>query len=114
MLDEIRHWLQQIREWIDPWVRRLRQNTERRDQTRRERITAWRAAVDHDDFEYRQFADSDTYATLRVHLPNDLKQEIDQWRNPNVVVLPPEVGRSLTQSRLLEEIARIEQDWGLI
>jgi hypothetical protein len=114
MLSVISPWWQRIRDWIGPWVRRLCQNTEQRDQARRERIAAWRAAVDRDDFEHRQFADSDAYATLRSHLPEDLQQEIDRWRNPYMVVVPARGGRDLGQARLLQEIARVERDWGLI
>ena len=84
------------------------------DQARRERIAAWRAVVDRDDFEPRQFADSDVYATLRGHLPEDLQQEIDQWRNPMMVVARPRGGRDSRQVRLLQEITRLEGQWGLI
>ena len=70
--------------------------------------------MDRDDFDHRQFADSDAYATLRGYLPDDLKQDIDKWRNPYPIVAPPRSGRDLRQSRLLEEIAKKERDWGLI
>jgi hypothetical protein len=114
MITKASPWLQRIRGWIDPLVRRLCQNTERRDQTRRERIAAWRAVVDRDDFEPQQFAQSDAYATLCGHLPEGLQQEIDKWRNPMMIMMPPRSGRFSAQSRLLEEIARKERDWGLI
>jgi hypothetical protein len=41
MLTKVSPWLLRIRDWIDPLVRRLCQNTERRDQMRRERIATW-------------------------------------------------------------------------
>jgi hypothetical protein len=84
------------------------------DQARRERIATWRTAVDRDDFEYRQFADSDAYATLRGYLPEDLQQEIDTWQNPMMVVARPRGGRDPRQARLLQEVARLEGQWGLI
>jgi hypothetical protein len=99
---------------IAPWVQWGVEKRRHRREARRERIAAWRAAVDRDDFEPRQFAGSDAYATLRAYLPEDLRQEIDGWRNPTMFVAPPRAGRYPIQGRLLQEIARIERKWGLI
>ena len=83
-------------------------------QARRDRIAAWRAAVDRDDFEHQTFAHSNAYATLRGHLPEDLWQEIDRWRDPYVFIAQPRRGRDPRQARLLQEIDRVEREWGLI
>jgi hypothetical protein len=115
MITVIGSWWPRIRDWLlGPVVRWLCQTTQQRDQARRERIAAWRAAVGRDDFEPRQFAGSDAYATLRAHLPEDLRQEIDGWRNPTMFVAPPRAGRYPIQARLLQEIARVEREWGFV
>jgi hypothetical protein len=90
------------------------QSSQQRDQARREQLAAWCAAVDRDDFNSTQFAHSNTYATLRGHLPEELQQEIDSWRNPRKVEVVVGEGRHPIQSRLLKEIARVEREWGLI
>jgi hypothetical protein len=89
-------------------------NKQTNSESRRERIAAWRTAVDRDDFDYRQFADSNAYATLRSYLPEDLQHQIDQWRDPRMIVVPAKDGRSPFQNYLLQEIAKVEQNWGLI
>lgn len=113
-LARVSPWLSRIRGLIDPLLRWICRNKERLDQARRERIAAWRVAVDRDDFEPQQFAQSDVYASLRGHLPEVLQQQIDRWRNPMMIVASPRRGRFSIQSRLLEEIARVEQEWGLV
>jgi hypothetical protein len=96
-----------LRQW-------LCRDYQQREQARRAQIVAWRAALDRDDFQHQRFAHSNEYATLRDHLPEDLRDEIDRWRNPMMVVAVPPGGRDSRQARLLQEIARIERAWGLL
>jgi hypothetical protein len=80
---------------------------------RRERIATWYAAVSPDDFDRRLFVASEAYATLKVHLPEALQQELERSRNPMYVVALPISGIDSIQARLLEEIAKVEWYWGL-
>jgi hypothetical protein len=111
-------WKGEIKTAIVSWVQRRLQNITQsgqlRAQAKRERIAAWRAAVDRDDFDHLQFAHSNAYATLRGYLPEDLQQEIDRWRDPMMVIASPRRGRDSRQVRLLQEIARVEREWRLI
>jgi hypothetical protein len=99
---------------IAPWVQWGVEKRRRRFESRREQITAWRTAVDRDDFRYQLFAQGNVYATLRPHLPGDLRQTIDQWRSPGIVTSLARMGRDPIQVRLLEEIAKVERKWGLV
>jgi hypothetical protein len=111
-------WKGEVKTTIVSWVQRRLQNITQsgqlKAQARRERIAAWRAAVDRDDFDHLQFAHSNAYATLRDYLPEDLQQEIDRWGNPMTFVVRPRDGRDSRQARLLQEIAKVEKQWGLI
>jgi len=80
----------------------------------RERLAEWYAAVRREDFKRQQFATSEAYATLKHHLPEALQQELDQSRDPYIVFVPSGTGIDPIQTRLLEEIARVEREWGLI
>ena len=99
---------------IAPWVQWGVEKKRLRRASRQDQIAAWRTAVDRDDFAYQPFAQGNAYATLRPHLPKDLRQTIDQWKNPGIVTSLPVMGRDPIQVRLLEEIARVERKWGLI
>jgi hypothetical protein len=120
--------MQQVIDFFDPQAQLQREQAykervdcnaatrldQQKDTRRLERLAAWYAAVDHDDFVRRQFAESNAYATLRFHLPEDLQQEIDGWRTPNMFFMPQRTGHDPRQSRLLQEIARVEREWGLM
>ena len=75
-----------------------------------DRIETWYAAVRGDGFDRRQFATSEEYATLKHHLPLALQQEIDQSREPNMVIVPLKTGVDPLRVRLLEEIAMLERE----
>jgi hypothetical protein len=80
----------------------------------RERVATWYAAVRREDFNWRQFAASEAYATLRAELPEDLRQEIDAAREPAHFIAEARNGVDRYRARLLDTIAAIERRWGLM
>ena len=85
----------------------------RRDQ-RRKRIEDWRAAVRgfYSGDTYGYFAATDTYSEMRPHLRPEV---IEMLETPRMSTVGNEArGDVAYRSALLDEIARIEGEWGLI
>lgn len=85
-----------------------------RQQYRRELIQTWRDAIErHDDFtsEENSFGDTDAYASLRPHMSEEV---IKKFEAPRTVYVSGGRGESVKKQMLLDEIARIESNWGLV
>ena len=115
MLQDLERFNKMMQQAFDFRDQAYKEQVERNATTyQRERLAEWYAAVRREDFKRQQFATSEAYATLKHHLPEALQQELDQSRNPWIILVPSGTGIDPIQTRLLEEIARVEREWGLI
>lgn len=83
--------------------------------TRRAQINAWRAAIEAEQYDYidyrSRFLSSTTYSTLRPHLPEDIRRKVEA---PRTYYVGAARGGNVRKLLLLDEIARIERQWGLL
>lgn len=84
-------------------------------ESRRQRIAEWRHAVSverYDFIDYRsRFLSSAAYASLRPHLRPEVIAKIEA---PRTIYVGGARGDNVRQYTLLDEISRIERDWGLV
>lgn len=83
--------------------------------SRRQKIAAWRTAVaseKYDFVDYRStFLGSAAYSSLRPHLRPEVVAKIE---SPRTFYVGGARGDNVRQYMLLDEIMRIERDWGLV
>jgi hypothetical protein len=84
-------------------------------QQRRQRIAAWRKAVEAERYDFvdcrSTFLSSVVYSSLRPHL---LPEAIEVIEAPRRVYVGGARGNNVRQYTLLDEITRIEREWGLV
>ncbi len=79
---------------------------------RRRRIEDWRSDIRNFDFDVNGFAGTDTYSQLRPHLSSEV---VEMFEMPRGVHIGNEARGDLAyEYTLLDEVARIEREWGLI
>ena len=80
---------------------------------RRELIQNWRKSIDEFDFDSDNFGNTSTYAAMRPHMR---KEAIAKFEAQRTVYVAPDGGRgdNLPKQWALDEVARIEQEWGLL
>jgi hypothetical protein len=87
-----------------------------RQEQRRKRIEKWRAQILDFDFNESKFAYSDTYSDMRPHLQANvramLESQLGELHKFAVAVRTP--SRAGDRRILLDEVARIEKEWGVI
>lgn len=93
---------------IAPWVQWA---VEKRRSTlayRADTIRRWREAVDGDP---RGFLNTSQYASLRPHLKKEVLSRVEDHRTH---IAAGGRGGDAKKQMLLDEIARIEREWGLL
>lgn len=82
---------------------------------RRKLIDSWRSAISkekHDFIDYRsKFLSSATYSSLRHHLSPEIVRMIEA---PRTFYVGGARGDNIRQYTLLDEVARLEREWGLL
>jgi hypothetical protein len=79
---------------------------------RRKRIEEWRSVIRNFDFKAERFGATDTYSQMRQHLQGQIAHMFEG--NSTVYLVNDARGRDLIRYKLLDEVARIEKEWGLI
>lgn len=87
-----------------------------RQAKRRKRIQQWRAAIQNFDFSAHKFVYTDTYADIRPHLQPNVKGMFESKLGAiyKFHLLAERPSRADDRSILLDEVARIEKEWGLV
>jgi hypothetical protein len=81
-------------------------------QERQRRIDAWRSVIRDFDFEADRFASTDTYSQMKPYLRPEV---IKMFEEPRTLHVGNEArGDTAYKYTLLDEVARIEKEWGLI
>lgn len=85
--------------------------SQRKDRTayRRARIEEWRENVHR--WDWSVLAELPAYSEMRQHMRPKVIKDVE---NPRLVIVPGGRGGDPIKHMLLDEIARIEQQWGLI
>lgn len=79
---------------------------------RQKRIEDWRSVIRGFDFDTHSFASTDTYAQMRPHLQPKVVKMFEAQRT--VHIGNETRGDTAYGYTLLDEVARIEKEWGLI
>ena len=83
-----------------------------RDEKRQARITEWRFIIQDFDFATDTFASTGTYSQMKPHLRSEV---IEMFETPRGIHVGNEARGDLAYGyTLLDEVARIEKEWGLI
>jgi len=99
------------------WVKWMIDKRREREKYRREMIKKWRDAINSIDDSYFNnmglpFGDMLWYSSLRLHMKTDI---IDKLEKPRTFIVPSDGRQGFPKKQyLLDEIARIEKEWGLI
>jgi hypothetical protein len=79
---------------------------------RRLRIEEWRSLIRNFDFDAERFSSTDAYSQMRPHLQRDVKRKLE---HPGMFIAGNATrGEHAHRYMLLDEIARIEKEWGLV
>lgn len=97
-----------------PWVRWFVEKRRERLSYRRSQVAVWREALAQQEFELTDsrsdFLGSAAYSSLRVQLSDKTRAEVENSR-----VFHSEGSRGPhRKNMLLDEVARIEKEWGLV
>lgn len=108
--DALREKVEQLKAERDALREEKRQD---RQNQRRERIEQWRAFIQDFDFgTTKRFAGEDIYHQMKPYLRTEV---IEMFETPRGFYVGNEAhGDSAYRQKLLEEVARIEREWGLI
>lgn len=79
---------------------------------RRKRIEEWRSVIRNFDFETEKFGATNTYSQMRQHLQGQIAHMFEG--NSTVHLVNEARGPEFVRYELLDEVARIEKEWGLI
>jgi hypothetical protein len=94
-----------------PWIKsRVDESAERRTHRRR-LIASWRAKLAQSEQIPAQFGDTHEYASLRACMRTEV---VEEFEAPRTVYRPGGRGMDVRKQMLVDEIARIEKDWGLV
>lgn len=79
---------------------------------RRQRIEEWRSVIRNFDFDAERFTSTDAYSQMRPHLQPDVRRKLE---HPGMVIVGNATrGEHAHRYMLLDEIARVEKEWGLV
>jgi hypothetical protein len=87
---------------------------------RRKRIEKWRAEIHGHSFAKYPlggslFAHTETYSEMRPHLPPNVRERYKSQTPVGAILTSPrKIGREGDKRVLLDEVARIEKEWGVI
>jgi hypothetical protein len=82
------------------------------NEERKRRIDHWRSVIRDFDFETDRFAGTDTYSQMKPYLKPEV---VKMFETPRSVYIGNEArGDTAYSYTLLDEVARIEREWGLI
>lgn len=108
-IKQLREEYEQVKAERDTLKEEKRQNLQDR---RQKRIEEWRFVIRNFDFETDSFASTDTYSQMKLYLRPEVIEMFEMPRTLHVGndarVDPP------YRSKSLDEVARIEWEWGLI
>ena len=97
--------------WVRDWVRTRREVRV----ARRHRIDEWRRTVSGIDFNdisvAQQFMTSPEYSSLRLHMQDSFIAKLERART---LYIGAGRGRDVRKHMLLDEISRLEKQWGLL
>lgn len=94
---------------VAPWVQWGIEKKRFKLHRRLKYIRAWRQFIGSNEFNQAAFRETTTYKTLRPHLSRELIEMIEDDR-----VYTSFTGGDPIRSGLLDQITRIERDWGLV
>ncbi len=64
------------------------------------------------DFDVERFTSADTYSQMRPHLQPDVKRKLE---HPEMIIFGNATrGENAHRYMLLDEVAKIEKEWGLV
>jgi hypothetical protein len=92
-----------------PWVKYIINRKTILDLSRRELIENWRTAISSNGDDGGEFRDSHEYASLRLHMDEEIIKRIEHSRT---VIFG--AGPNPRKRLMLAEVARIEKSWNLI
>lgn len=98
---------------IAPWVQWGIEKRRIKQKRRIELLEEWRRIISKPNFDRKDLLESPYYASLRNLLKEEVRKEIERPSNSFRVKLNSPTG-NYDKDLLLEEIARIEKEWGLI
>jgi len=100
---------EQLKAERDALREQKRQNLQ---EIRRKRIEDWRFVIRNFNFDAEMFTSTDTYSEIRPHLQSDVKRRLE---HPEMIIAGnPTRGENVRRRILLDEVARMEKEWGLI
>lgn len=98
---------------IAPWVQWAIEKRRSRLSYRQERIGVWRRSIrEFDYFGTKKFTATGAYSEMRPHLQGDVRESLE---TPRTSIVSNEArGEVAERSLLLDEVTRIEKEWGLV
>src|SRR5215211_2793837 len=107
---------------IAPWVHWAIEKRHNLFNYRRELVETWRNELEHYDYESGNVRTTATYSAIRPHLKQGVRERLESPRTVHVESESREGVSDVTVSgkspasvknMLLDEVARLEQQWGL-
>jgi len=98
---------------IAPWIHWGIEKRRIKQKRRIELIEKWRSILNNSKFDRRNILEDASYGPLRKLLKEDIRKEIERPSTHLTIVMDSPT-RSHDKDLLLKEIARIEEEWGLI
>jgi len=97
---------------IAPWVHWAIEKRRAKIEYRRNSIAEWRSQIEAFNWNEDSFGDSATYASMRPHMNPEVVSRIE---GPRTYIVPNE-GRGCNAMKqcLVDELSRLEVDWGLL
>jgi hypothetical protein len=98
---------------IVPWVQWAIEKRRGKFEYRQEMIKTWREGIDNFNWTDDDFGNSSIYGAIRPHIKPDMIEKFEAQRTFHV---PPDGGRgtNLQKQWASDEVARIENEWGLL
>ncbi|MDT8421974.1 MAG: hypothetical protein RQ754_16220 [Desulfuromonadales bacterium] len=100
---------------VTPWVKDRVEVRQERRASRRARIDDWRKAVSEFDFQnpafVKTFTTSPEYSALRQYMQATAIEKVEKDR---VIYVGGGRGDDVRKHVLLDEISRLEKEWGLL
>lgn len=95
---------------VENWMHQRYQGKQQRRDYRVEQVTRWRQAIGRiDGLHYQDYLNSVEYAEMRPYLKAGLRESLD---GPDNLIVG--YGRQSVKNQLLDEIVRLEREWGLV
>src|SRR5215204_6490343 len=97
---------------VAPWVNWSVEKRRSRLAYRQRHISAWRKHIQTFRFHEGSFTSTSVYAQMRPHLRREVRERLEK---PRTTIIPNEArGEVAEKYMLLDEVARIEKEWGLV